>query len=238
MPTLTKLAGLKMSLTNKTVIAAIAALALLAGGSAAGAAVAAGPVDGSGVIHGCYYPAATNGSHRVVLQDTSRRCPHGTTAISWNQKGPKGLPGPQGATGPQGPQGATGPQGSQGATGPQGLQGPQGATGPQGPPGTSNAWAGVRVGPSGNDVNFFNTLGGAPTITHAANSGIYDIFFPGVPIQDGNSILLVTPDTPSGDCTAVNADYAGGSQGVVVVVETKDCTNVFADRGFHLVVFH
>lgn len=101
-----------------------------------------------------------------------------------------------------------------------------------------HAWVGVRVGPSGNVINSFNTFGGgAPTITHSANSGVYDIFFPQAPINDGNSILVATPDTPSGDCTATNADYALGSNGTVVVVETKDCTNVFADRGFHLVVF-
>lgn len=103
---------------------------------------------------------------------------------------------------------------------------------------SGNAWAGVRVGPSGNVINYFNTFGGgAPTITHAANSGVYYIFFPGVPIRDGNTVLLVTPDTPSADCTATNADYALGSKGTVVGVETKGCTNVFADRGFHLVVF-
>ena len=101
-----------------------------------------------------------------------------------------------------------------------------------------NAWAGVRVRPSGSIVNSFNTFGGgAPTITHAAGSGVYYIHFPGAPIKDGNSILVVTPDTPSADCTATNADYAGSSKGTVVAVETKDCTNVFADRGFHLVVF-
>jgi len=101
-----------------------------------------------------------------------------------------------------------------------------------------HALAGVRVGASGNVVNSFNTFGGgAPTIAHAAGSGIYYIHFPGAPIKDGNSILAVTPDTPSGDCTATNADYAVTGKNPVVAVETKDCTNVFADRGFHLVVF-
>ena len=50
-------------------------------------------------------------------------------------------------------------------------------------------------------------------------------------------MLEVTPDTPSADCTAANADYANAGAATVIAVETKDCTNVFADRGFHLVVF-
>ena len=71
------------------------ALALLAGGVAY--AVTTGPIDSSGVIHGCYYPATTGGSHKVVLQDVGKSCPTGTTAITWNQKGPAG---PQGPAGP------------------------------------------------------------------------------------------------------------------------------------------
>jgi hypothetical protein len=75
-------------------IGAGAALALAAGSTAAYAAIAT-PIDSSGVIHGCYYPA-TGGSHKVVLQDVGTRCPSGTTAIKWNQQGP---PGPQGPPG-------------------------------------------------------------------------------------------------------------------------------------------
>ena len=66
-----------------------AALALVAGGTAA-YAVTAGPIDSSGVIHGCYTNAATNGSHKIVLQNVGTNCPSGTTAIKWNQKGPAG----------------------------------------------------------------------------------------------------------------------------------------------------
>jgi hypothetical protein len=100
-----------------------------------------------------------------------------------------------------------------------------------------SAWVGVRVTAAGKVVNSFNTFGGGnPRITHPS-TGVYDIYFRKAPIKDGNSILLVTPDTPSADCTATSADYADRGKHVVVVVETKDCTNVFADRGFHLVVF-
>jgi hypothetical protein len=75
-------------------IGAGAALALAAGSTAAYATIAT-PIDSSGVIHACYYPA-TGGSHKVVLQDVGTRCPSGTTAIKWNQTGP---PGPQGPPG-------------------------------------------------------------------------------------------------------------------------------------------
>ena len=105
-------------------------LVLLAGATAAGAAIAS-PIDGSGVIHGCYTNTPINGSHVFVLQDAGITCPKGTTAVSWNQ------------TGPAGPPGATGPAGQTGATGP---QGPVGPAGPQGPAGSSTA------GPSGLDT--------------------------------------------------------------------------------------
>jgi hypothetical protein len=102
--------------TSRIVITGAAVLALVAGGTAAAAAVA-GPIDSAGVIHGCYYPATTSGSHKVVLQDTGTNCPSGTTAIKWNQKGPAGPTGPQGPQGPQGPKGDPGPQGPPGPSG-------------------------------------------------------------------------------------------------------------------------
>jgi len=117
---------------RKLVITIVAALALVAGGTAAGAAIA-GPIDSSGVIHGCYTNRALHGSHVFVLQDAGTKCPHGTTAISWNQQGPAGPAGATGATGSQGPAGPTG------ATGPQGPAGPTGATGSQGPPGLTSS---------------------------------------------------------------------------------------------------
>jgi len=115
------------------------ALALLAGGTAAGAAIAAGPVDGSGVIHGCYTTTAIKGSHAVVLQDSDTACPNSTTAIQWNQQGPAGPAGPVGAAGPAGPQG---PIGLTGAAGPIGMSGPAGPAGSAGPAGAS---AGVVI---------------------------------------------------------------------------------------------
>ena len=99
---------------RRIILTMAAALALVAGGTAAGAAIASGPVDSSGVVHGCYTTNAIKGSHFFVLQDAGTSCPRGTTAITWNQQGPQG---PKGSTGPQGPQGIAGPQGPAGPQG-------------------------------------------------------------------------------------------------------------------------
>jgi len=65
------------------------------------------PVDGAGVVHGCYNPST--GAFKL---NVAGGCPAkgDTTPISWNAQGP------QGATGPAGPQGLVGPQGPAGAT--------------------------------------------------------------------------------------------------------------------------
>src|ERR1700733_2494446 len=117
---------------KRIAIAGAAALTLAAGGTTADATITVGPVDSSGVIHGCYTSQALNGSHVFVLQDAGTNCPKGTTAISWNQEGPAG---PAGATGPAGNTGPAGPQGPAGQTGATGPAGPQGSTGPAGPAG-------------------------------------------------------------------------------------------------------
>jgi Collagen triple helix repeat (20 copies) len=124
----------------------LAGVAVLGGGyGVALAASSGGPVDASGVIHGCYTTKAFGrGSHQFVLQDAGMTCARGETAIAWNKTGPAGPPGTTrpagsaGAAGPQGPagpSGATGPAGPAGATGPQGPAGPPGAAGPAGAPG-------------------------------------------------------------------------------------------------------
>jgi hypothetical protein len=81
---------MKWSRARFVFISAASSVLLLAAGSAAGAELAAGPVDGSGVIHGCWTNTAINGSHVFVLQDAGTTCPKGTTPISWNQQGPAG----------------------------------------------------------------------------------------------------------------------------------------------------
>ncbi len=108
---------------SKMVITGAAALALVGGGTAAGAAIAASPIDSSGVIHGCWSNGAINGSHVFVLQDAGTSCPRGTTAISWKQAGAQGSQGPAGPQGPAGATGQTGPQGPAGNAGPAGTNG-------------------------------------------------------------------------------------------------------------------
>ncbi len=111
-----------MNVKRKVLIAGVTALVLTAGASAATAAVlSSGPVDSTGVIHGCWTNKALNGSHAFVLQDAGASCPKGTTAISWNMQGPSGLTGSPGPAGPTGPAGAAGPAGP---TGPAGAAGP------------------------------------------------------------------------------------------------------------------
>src|SRR5215831_8137726 len=110
-------------------IGAGAALAVVAGSTTAYAAVT-GPIDSSGVIHGCYVNTPVNGLLTIHLVTAGTPCPAGMTAITWNQQGPAG------ATGPQGPAGPAGPQGPKGDTGPQGPKGDTGAAGAAGAPGT------------------------------------------------------------------------------------------------------
>lgn len=106
---------------RKAVITGAAVLILAMGsGVAAAAVISGGPVDSSGVIHGCWLNRAFRGSHVFVMQDAGTSCPRGTTAVSWNVQGPAG---PAGATGPTGATGATGPTGPAGPStlGPAGL---------------------------------------------------------------------------------------------------------------------
>jgi len=86
-------------------VVASAVVALSIGGIAL-----AGIPDTAGVIHGCYAKA---GPHTLSVIDTSRtsKCPSGTSAVNWNQRGVQGDPGPQGDPGQQGNQGPPGPSG-------------------------------------------------------------------------------------------------------------------------------
>lgn len=101
--------GRKAVITGATVL-----ILAMGSGVAAAAVMSGGPVDSSGVIHGCWSNRAFRGSHRFAMQDAGRSCPKGTTAISWNARGPEG---PQGSPGPQGSAGPSGPAGPPGASG-------------------------------------------------------------------------------------------------------------------------
>jgi hypothetical protein len=155
-------------------IATGAAIALVAGSTTAYAAVAGGPVDSSGVIHGCWTNAAINGTHVFVLQDAGTNCPKGTTAVSWNQQGPGGPAGPAGPAGAAGPTGNTGPAG---ATGP---EGPKGDTGAQGPAGTDGATGQAGAtgpagpqGPAGTDGSAVLNGTGAPASSLGHDGDFY-----------------------------------------------------------------
>jgi hypothetical protein len=152
----------------RTVVLATGATVALVAGSTTAYAAIAGPIDGSGVIHGCYTNKALNGSHVLVLQDSSTNCPNGTTAISWNQQGPAGPAGAAGPQGPPGPAGAAGPAGLKGDTGAQGPAGPAGDTGPAGPTGAPGAPG--SPGPAGANGNTLLNGTGAPG-TSAGNDG-------------------------------------------------------------------
>ena len=136
---------------RRIAITGATALALVAGATAAGAAIASGPVSSSGVIDGCYTTKATpSGSHMFELQNQGTHCPSGTTAISWNQTGPAGPAGPTGATGATGATGTQGPQGPAGAQGPVGTAGAQGPAGPTGPTGPGLTVSPAQLGSCGN----------------------------------------------------------------------------------------
>jgi hypothetical protein len=165
-------------------ISAGAGLALVAAGTAAGAAIA-GPIDGSGVIYGCYYKANNAGSHTLVLQDVGTTCPNNTTAIKWNQTGPQGPTGPQGA---KGDTGAVGPVGPVGATG---AAGPAGATGPAGPAGADGKTVlngtGTPASTVGNDGDFY--LDTAADVLYGPKAG---------GTWPANGVSLVGPEGPAG----------------------------------------
>jgi Collagen triple helix repeat (20 copies) len=185
------------------VITGAAALALVAGGTAAIAAIASGPVDSSGVIHGCWTNAAVNGTHVFVLQDAGTTCPKGTTAISWNQAGPAGPAGPTGATGGTGPAGPAGPIGPTGAAGAVGAPGPTGPAGPVGPVG--------NTGPPG--------IGA--TVTSLA-SGDSNCPNGGAEVTDGagdTAYACTGPTGPAGSGASANIDY-----GIVSFNEGTACS--------------
>jgi hypothetical protein len=106
-----------MLVGKRVVLIAGATTVLMVGGGVAGAAIASGPVA-SGVIHACYITkASSSGGHAIAVENSGKSCPRGTTALTWNQIGPKGATGPKGTIGLKGD---TGPKGDIGPTGPPG----------------------------------------------------------------------------------------------------------------------
>lgn len=103
----------------------IAVLGLIAVLFAAGGGVALATHSSANELHACY----NNSGHLVIIDDPAN-CGNNETAVSWNQTGPQGIPGPAGQTGLQGIPGPMGPQGSQGNPGSVGPAGPAGSAGP------------------------------------------------------------------------------------------------------------
>jgi hypothetical protein len=81
---------------SRSTLVLVVALVIAAGG------IAYASIPGPGtLIRGCY---TTAGTHSLqVIDSAARACPGGTTALNWNQTGPKGA---TGATGPKGPAGS------------------------------------------------------------------------------------------------------------------------------------
>src|SRR5262245_51890373 len=64
----------------------------------AGASVAVASIPGNtGIINGCY--KRNGGNLKVIDAEAGQSCPHGYTALNWNQSGPQGPAGPPGTPG-------------------------------------------------------------------------------------------------------------------------------------------
>jgi hypothetical protein len=189
------------------VVTGAAALALVAAGAVAGAAITASPVDSAGVIHGCYGQTNADGTtHNVVLQNDGTTCPANMTPITWNQTGPAGA---QGAQGPQGPAGPAGPTGATGATGQQGVPGPAGAPGPAGP-----------AGPPG--TSSLDALAGTACNVGAADEGMLKVTYG----QNGSVTITCVPTTL--ETLQVSVTGGNGTDTVVSNPAGIDCSTGLA----------
>ena len=195
------------------------------------------PVDGAGVIHGCY---SRGGAFKVSTM-SAPTCPSGFRALNFNQagaRGPQGIPGVKGDTGAQGipgvkgdtgaqgisgvkgdtgAQGIPGVKGDTGATGPAGSNGADGATGPAGSNGADGA-----TGPSGMSDAYiarenagFTPLDNSPTVVSLdLPAGVYALF---------GKIRIYNLDSSSQ--TAKCALSTGESSGVRLAVADPDLYN-------------
>jgi hypothetical protein len=139
---------------------------------AGGVALATIP-GGDGVIHSCY---SNTGGLRVI-DAAAGGCRSNETALSWNQQGPAGAPGPAGPSGPAGPKGDTGPAGPagpKGDAGPIGPAGPKGDTGPAGPAGISGYKFVQTSDTAGNDELWHNEFVFCPDGEVALGGGVYE----------------------------------------------------------------
>ena len=92
------------------------------------------------------------------------------------------------------------------------------------------AVAAARVTNTGSVLGYFNRSGGAPTVTHTANTGSYTVSFPGNSINVNIEIIQATRAGTPGE---IAVDSVNGN----VIVKTYNSAGAAADGQFTLVVF-
>lgn len=173
---------MRARLNFANVTSAVALFVALGGG--AYAAASGSFVSSSGAIRGC---VKRNGTLLVVK--AGRRCPHGTTMLSFNQRGERG------STGPKGPRGLTGP------TGKTGTAGANGKNGEPGTPGTALGYA--RVLFNGTETLVFNARNVTSANATRVSPGV--VCFHGLPFTVSN--IQATLGFTGGD--VINAQAPG-----------------------------
>ena len=174
---------------------------------AGGVAVAMGAIPGQGgVIDGCY--KQSTGDLRVIDAEAGTTCKPSEIAISFNQTGPRGLPGDKGDKGDPGPPGPTGATGATGPEGPKGHKGDPGPAGPAGPAGPSGA-GDVYIARAGSDPSQ-NSLSktvpaGSYAISAKGSLGLLDVDaqYVGCSLSTGDRISIRLDGAPDGSSGAV-----------------------------------
>lgn len=191
---------------RKNAMIGVSALVLLTGGSAAGAAVTNSPIDGSGVIHGCYRTKDRGGSYAVRLQNAGTSCPPGYTAISWNQQGHPGPAGSGAVVQSLSPGDTSCADGGASITDGDGntayaCDGARGAVGPQGPAGPANVDYGVVQVTSTVQratCSFDGAAGGPDPLTvsaaYQASTGLQTCEITGFPAGAVPTVTFLSPD--------------------------------------------
>ncbi len=179
---------MKFRTPRRLAIAGVTVAAVVGGGTATALATSQGSSD---AYQGCLNHNL--GALYNVKVDPSGppRCLHKDTVITWNQTGPSGAAGAQGA---KGDTGAAGPQGPKGDTGP---AGPRGTQGPPGPGIGSFYWR--------TTTDTLNTAPSAGTradwVNMPCRSGD-QAYGGGAWIENPNGQQAVTEDSPSGDLSS------------------------------------
>jgi hypothetical protein len=232
----------KLARRGRRLVIGGAAVAAVAGG---GAAAALATDQGSSDVYRACLNHNLSALYNVKVNPTTPpRCLQRDTVISWNQTGPAGAAGPQGAkgdvgpagpkgdTGPVGPAGAKGdtgakgdigPAGAKGDTGPAGPAGPQGATGdtgPRGPAGPAGV-AGVAFHTASDVVppNQWLALGvPCPTGQVATGGGGGFLNQGDIGLRITRSTPVVTGGVPTGWQVVVDSTNAANEPAYVEVI--------------------